>query len=119
MSHEFSGHIYIFQSFDVGDMIDLEAVKKQGAVTLLPLHLSKYFKNYHIPLEIEMPRIEVSQGEQATQHIDSVKLHNFGVITIRYKVPFTSSLDTLRTKIEELDNHFVEIIFYFADESSE
>lgn len=100
MPHEFSGHIYIFQSFDVGDIIDFDAIRHKKSVVQKPLVLSKYFKNYHMPLEIEMP------GERKTEHVDSVKLHSFGVITLRYKIPFRSTLETLRSKIEEIHNQY-------------
>lgn len=103
MSHEFSGHIYIFQSFDIGDAIDLELVKREDLVQHRPLQLSKYFKNYHIPLEIELPH-ETPESEQCI----SAKLHHFGVITLRYKIPFTSSLETLRTKINEIEDRYEE-----------
>ena len=53
--YEFSGHIYIFQSFDVGDIIDLDEVKQKNLLIQKPLQLSKYFKNYHIPLEVALP----------------------------------------------------------------
>ena len=47
-NHEFTGNIYIFQAFDVGDEIDLEALEKSGVLIQRPLTLSKHFKNYQI-----------------------------------------------------------------------
>lgn len=102
MPQEFSGHIYIFQSFDIGDVIDLERVKQENLLEQRSLHLSKYFKNYHIPLEIELPESQIQS------HCDSAKLHHFGVITLRYKIPFTSTLASLRTKINEIDDFYEE-----------
>lgn len=99
MPHEFSGHIYIFQSFDIGDSIDLETVRNEGLAKHRPLQLSKYFKNYHMPLEIELPH-----ASPEAHYCASAKLHHFGVITLRYKIPFTSTLESLRTKINEIDD---------------
>lgn len=102
LSHEFSGHIYIFQSFDVADIIDLELVKRDNLLEQKTLQLSKYFKNYHIPLEVALPKMH------ATHHCDSVKLHQFGAITLKYKVPFTSTFQNLRTKINEIEDQYEE-----------
>lgn len=102
MPQEFSGHVYIFQSFDIGDTIDLDRVKQENLVAQRPLHLSKYFKNYHTPLEIELPKTQLKTN------CDSAKLHHFGVISLRYKVPFTSTLESLRTKINEIDDTYEE-----------
>ena len=100
MSHEFSGHIYIFHSFDIGDDINLERVKAEQMLTRRPLTYSKYFKNYHIPLSVELPH------PHATSHCENAKLHNFGVITLRYKIPFTATLEELRTEIHSIEDEY-------------
>lgn len=96
----FSGNIYIFHSFDVGDDINLEQVKQQHLVIRRPLAHSKYFKNYHIPMAIELPHPHESA------QCESAKLHNFGVITLRYKIPFSSSLEELKSSINLIEDEF-------------
>lgn len=101
-AQEFTGHIYIFHSFDVGDDIDLARIKEERLAEVRPLERSRYFKNYHIPLAAELPH------PHATSHCDSVKIDRFGVVTLRYKVPFTATFEQLRTKISEIDNEYRE-----------
>ncbi len=88
--HEFSGHIYIFHAFDVGDDINLEKVEQLRAIKTVPLSLPKYFKNYNAPLAIELPH----PNESA--RCISVKLHNFGAISLTYKIPYTGTLENFR-----------------------
>jgi len=98
--HNFTGNIYIFHSFDVGDDINLEDVKQRNLIERRQIVHSKYFKNYHIPLAVELP------PEQNSINCEVAKLHNFGVITLRYKIPFSSSLEELRTAINSIDDAF-------------
>ncbi len=100
MAHTFTGNIFIYHSFDVGEDINLERIKRENLITRQPLALSKYFKNYHIPLAVELPH------PHATSFCDSAKIHSFGVITLRYKIPFNSSLDELRSQIDSIDQEF-------------
>ncbi|HVX01483.1 MAG TPA: hypothetical protein VHA52_13760, partial [Candidatus Babeliaceae bacterium] len=99
---EFSGNIFIFYAFDVGDDINLERVKESSLITRRPSSTSKYFKNYHIPLTIELPHPHTSS------HCIDAKLHNFGVITLRYQIPFSSTLDELRRQIIAVDEEYHE-----------
>lgn len=94
-NHEFSGHIYIFHAFDVGDDINLEKVEALRAIKTVPLSLPKYFKNYNAPLAIELPH----PNESA--RCESVKLHNFGAVSLTYKIPFTGTLEDLRKEFYE------------------
>lgn len=89
-NQEFSGHIYIFHAFDVGDDINLEKVEALRAIKTVPLSLPKYFKNYNAPLAIELPH----PNESA--RCISVKLHSFGAISLTYQIPFTGTLETVR-----------------------
>lgn len=98
----FSGNVFIFYSFDVGDDIDLEGIKNSQVLFRRPLVLSKYFKNYHIPVEVELPHPHTS-----TRCI-STKLHNFGVISLAYKIPFSQSLESLREEINIIEEEFRE-----------
>ncbi len=100
--HIFSGNIYIFHAFDVGDDIDLKKIKKAGIVISRPLSLSKYFKNYHIPLAIELPHPHTS-----TKCIEA-KIHNFGAISLTYKIPFQDTLEEIQKGLEALDYQFQE-----------
>lgn len=91
----FSGNIFIFHAFDVGDEINLERIKSLQLVT--PQPLSRYFKNYHLPLSVQLP------DPQSSIHCTGVKVHGFGVITLRYQIPFTATLEELRAKINDID----------------
>ncbi len=98
----FTGNIFAFHSFDVGDDIDLEHIKSSNILIAKPLLLSKYFKNYHIPLAVELPH------PQRSPRCVSTKLHNFGVITLRYQVPFSATFEDLRSYINTIDEQYRE-----------
>jgi hypothetical protein len=132
----FSGNIFIFHAFDVGDDVTLEKIRRehpfvectatpyspltptgdviskdpQGSISLgsskaaktkrLSCSLTtqpKYFKNYHIPLAVTFS--DPLQSPQCT----SIKIHNFGVISLRYKIPFSSTMDDLRAQLDTID----------------
>jgi hypothetical protein len=97
----FTGNIYIFHAFDVGDDINLEALKAANVLEQEASTLSKYFKNYHIPLAAKLPQATDSQ-------CIGVKIHNFGAISLTYKIPFTSTLLQIRTGLDALDNKYQE-----------
>lgn len=101
-SNIFSGNIFIFHAFDIGYDIDIEKVKTSLSIMDKPLQLPKYFKNYHIPLEVELPHPHTS-----SKNI-SVKIHNFGAISLTYKIPFKSSLEQARKDLVGLDNQYKE-----------
>jgi hypothetical protein len=100
--YKFKGNIFIFYSFDVGDDINLENIKDKQTLIKRPLVLSKYFKNYHVPLAIELPH------PHSSSYIFYAKLHSFGVISISYKIPFESTLEELKMDIENIENEFNE-----------
>jgi hypothetical protein len=100
MSQLFTGNIFIFHAFDVGDDIDLEQIKAGHLLSRRVIAQPKYFKNYHIPLGVELP-----QGQQSPR-CESARLHNFGVISLRYKVPFKFTLDELRGQINSIEDSF-------------
>ncbi len=102
MSKIFTGNIFFFHAFDVGEDIDLQAIEKNQALIKVPSNQPKYFKDYHIPLSVELPH------PHDTSTWLSCKLHNFGAITLTYKVPFTESLTELRGNIEELEKKYQE-----------
>ncbi len=101
-NHTFSGNIFIFHAFDVGDDINLDQVKERQLLMRRPLILSKYFKNYHTPLAVDLPHPHTSS------RCTSAKLHNFGVVSLTYKIPFTASLEDLRTQINSMGDEFRE-----------
>ena len=101
-THLFSGNIFIFHAFDVGEDINLEKVRNSGVIIPRSITLPKYFKNYHIPLAIELPNATQSS------HCISAKIHNFGAISLTYKIPFTDSLENIRKNLEKIDDHFQE-----------
>ena len=98
----FSGNIYIFYCYDVADDINLESIKDKQLLIRTPLSLSKYFKNYHIPLSVELPHPHESS------HCISAKVHEFGVISLSYKIPFNETLEDLREQINHIEDEYRE-----------
>jgi len=98
----FMGNIYIFHAFDVGYEIDLEAVADTPEIIQQPVKIPKYFKNYHTPLSIDLPH------PHTTSKCISCKIHNFGPISLTYKIPFKSSLDEMRMNLQDLEHEFQE-----------
>lgn len=98
----FSGNIFIFYCFDVADDIDLESVKDKQLLLRQPLLLSKYFKNYHTPLAVELPH------PHSSSKCISAKLHEFGVISLAYKIPFKENLVDLRQQINDIEDEYRE-----------
>jgi len=99
-SHIFSGHVYMFFAFDIGEDINFEAVKQSRDLNTKPVHLSKFFKNYHAPLKIELPDHDTS-----TYCIDT-KLHQFGAISITYKVPISNTFQGLKSQLIAIDEEY-------------
>lgn len=98
----FSGNIVIYHAFDIGEDINLEKIQKTQVVVPRPLSLSKYFKNYHTPLEIELPH-----PHESARCVSS-KIHNFGAISLTYQIPFNSTLEEIRTELNTIDNYYKE-----------
>jgi len=94
----FTGNIFIFHAFDVGEEINLEHIKHLQSTKTQPL--SKYFKNYHLPLPIDLP------DEYQSPQCSSIKVHGFGVITLRYQIPYHDTLEELRTKINGIEDFY-------------
>src|SRR5689334_21004507 len=86
----FSGNIYIFHAFDVGEEINLDRIQQSHFISTQPLKLPKYFKNYHIPVSIKLPGNDSGQSS-----CTSVTVHNFGAISLTYKIPFKDTLYNL------------------------
>ncbi len=101
-SQVFTGNIFIFHAFDVGEDMNLENIKGKQLLVRRPLILSKYFKNYHTPLAVELPHPHTSS------RLLSSKLHNFGVVSLAYKIPFSESLEGLRGQVNSIEDEFRE-----------
>lgn len=101
-NHIFSGNIFIFHAFDVGDDINLDAIRTSQLVMPQPISMPKYFKNYHIPLAIDLPR------PHSSSRFLSCKIHNFGAISFTYKIPFHDTLNNVRAKLDEYDDIYQE-----------
>lgn len=94
----FSGNIYFFHAFDVGDDIDLEKLEQSQVVPAVkPTVQPKYFKNYHTPLVIDLA---------SNQQCIAAKIHSFGAVSITYKIPFASELEQVRKDLLFLDTEF-------------
>jgi hypothetical protein len=102
------GNILFFYVFDVGEEIDLDKIKKKGLVPVKSVPLSPYFKNYHIPLFFELPEEPKKEEIPAIQGSSCItsKIHNFGVVSFCYKVPFEDSLDELKLKVIDVKKIF-------------
>ena len=96
----FSGHIYIFCAFDIGEDIKFEAVKKSPDIQTDHVHVSKFLKNYHLPLNVELPH-----PHDSARCINS-KIHPFGAVSLTYKVPITHTLHDLRTTLIDIDKKY-------------
>jgi len=101
-SETFSGNIYVFHAFDVGDDVALDAIAKNASIKKVPLQLSKYFKSYHMPLAIELPR------PHATSHCTSCTLHLFGALSLTYTIPFNDTIETLHHSFSKLIDFYYE-----------
>jgi hypothetical protein len=95
-----SGNIFIFQAFDVGEEMDLKDIAQRKLITPFQHPLPKYFKNYHIPLIIQPPQPE------AHNHCEYAALHSFGAISLRYRIPFSTTLEKLRPFVIDTDNTY-------------
>ena len=98
--HIFSGNILILWSYDIGEDIDLEKIEESHDIIKTPLQLPKHFKQYNVPLAIELPH------PHAHSHCIGSKIHNFGAISLTYKIPFTDTLENLRVNCNELANKY-------------
>lgn len=98
--HIFSGNILILWAYDIGEDINLEAVEESRTIIKTPLQLPKHFKQYNIPLGIELPH-----PHQHSYWISS-KIHNFGAVSLTYKIPFNDTLENIRLHCNELANKY-------------
>jgi hypothetical protein len=103
--HAFEGKVFLFQCFDVGDDINFTLVKNQQLIPTHALVPPKYFKNYHIPLSVELPQPEISTT------CTSAQVHSFGALSLSYTVPFKNTLEELRSNITAIyDNCYSQSV---------
>ncbi len=102
-THHFTGNIYFFHAYDVGEDINFERVKSSNAVSIVPRQPSKYFKNYHAPLSIEM------RQQRLSPFCIEAKIHTFGAISLTYKIPFSNTLEAVRKDLDALDDQYENI----------
>lgn len=98
----FSGNIFLFHAFDIGEDIELDKIESDVSVKKVPLQLSKYFKNYHVPLAIELPH------PHATSHCTSCTLHLFGALSLTYTIPFHDTLESLHKTFGKTIDYYHE-----------
>lgn len=98
--HIFSGNILILWAYDIGDDINLQKIEESHNIIKMPLQLPKHFKQYNVPLAIELPH------PHTNSHCISSKIHNFGAISLTYKMPFRDTLENLRVNCNELANKY-------------
>ena len=96
----FSGHIYIFFAFDIGDDLNLEKIRQSQSVQTSAVNSSKFFKNYHAPISIELPHPHDSA------HFINGKLHKFGALSMTYKIPVLDTFQNLRSELINIDQKY-------------
>ena len=108
-SHMFSGNIYIFYAFDIGDEIELEDLARSDVLIQHSLTLSKYFKNYHIPLSFRMSDEDLRKGLNVVNaSCIFSKVYSFGVLSFCYRIPFEDTFEDLKVKIIDIKKSFDE-----------
>jgi hypothetical protein len=90
----------MFFAFDIGEDINFDAVKQSKELTIAPVNLSKFFKNYHAPIQIDVPRHDKSI------HCINIKIHQFGAISITYKVPVSNTFQGLKSDLITIDEEY-------------
>lgn len=121
----FAGDIILFYAYDVGEDIDLEAIKAQHLVPTYNTPLSARFKNYHIPISYhlrgediisegegyeargdgEEVNLSVSDDDEQPCYVLS-KIHSFGVLSYCYRIPFEGTLSTLKKRLIEIKSEY-------------
>jgi hypothetical protein len=99
------GNILLFHAFDLGQSIDIKQIKDKKLLTASASIAFPHFKNYHLPLFVEVPgestEVSPKNPDKPGQRIDCLytRIHNFGALSFCYKIPFVATLDTLKVKV--------------------
>lgn len=99
----FSGVIYFFHAFDVGDDINLKEIEKILKPLIHQRAWPKYLTSYHKPLCIDLLPADLSRPRPYY-----VNIHPFGAISIVYAINFKGTFTALRDKLNDLDAQFQE-----------
>ncbi len=97
----FSGNIYLFYAFDMGDDVNLTQIQKMASIHSTTREVPKYLKSYHKPTTIQLPAAQ--SGNQGSFYAN---LYHFGAVSIAYKIPFNGTLQTLRDTLNDLDAQY-------------
>lgn len=100
IDHIFSGNILILWAYDIGEDINLQKIEESPDIIKVPLQLPKHFKQYNVPLAIELPH------PHAHSYCIGSKIYSFGAISLTYKIPFRDTLENLRVNCNELANKY-------------
>lgn len=99
----FSGIIYFFYAFDVGDDINLVEVEKILKPMIHQRAWPKYLTSYHRPVCVDLIPADPSRPRPYY-----VNIHPFGAISMVYAINFKGTLTSLRDKLADLDSQFQE-----------
>lgn len=115
-NHVLDGNILLFHAFKIGDSIDVSQVKGRKLVATNASVAFPHFKNYHVPLFIQLPsknksNIPSIEKEKFIPRTDCLyaRIHDFGVFSFCYKIPFHASIDTLKIKIIDIVSEYRKI----------
>lgn len=116
LNHILDGNILLFHAFNIGESIDVPLVKSRKLVATNASVAFPHFKNYHVPLFIQLPSRNKSsvpsiEKEKFIPRTDCLysRIHDFGVISFCYKIPFQASIDTLKIKIIDIVGDYRKI----------
>lgn len=107
-----TGNILLFHSFDLGKAADIKEIRDKKLLNLSATVTFPYFKNYHVPLVVELPHEYSSEeNEKFKPRMDVLyaRIHNFGALSFCYKIPFSASFDTLKVKIIQTVENYRKI----------
>jgi hypothetical protein len=98
-----SGNIFFLYLYDVAKNADLVTIEKESFVEVIKTPLSPFFKYYHMPLTFDLKEEPLETNQK---FILFSKIYEFGVTSFCYKIPFTTTIDALKTNIIDIDKTF-------------
>ncbi len=97
-----SGNVLFFASFDVGDIIDIQQIREKKILKASDMDPFPHFKNYHVPLVIDIDEL----SEKKSGATVMAKIHNFGVVSLNYIIPYNCSFEALKhLLIDSVDDY--------------
>ncbi len=94
----FSGNLYFFYSFDIGDDIDLKKVYNKHKFAQTGTFQSQFFRSHNKPLVFDLSKLLLSD------YAVSARIYNFGVLSLRYQYSFNTSFEVVRKLINKCEN---------------